>query len=157
MFAVLHCSFASVVSFCAVFHVIQFTTLWAYLIKLSRSKHANLRRRYNDDGIMANSSARYSQPDKCESTFKNWKRNWSSHSKRLSLSLQRDCHIRIKYTSHCTNTDSFWILVCLGLGSGQASLLSRSQSRSSIQSSSQTSGSCSSLLSSSACSCSSSA
>jgi len=43
----------------------------AYLIKLSRSKHTNLRRRYGDDGIMANSSARYFQLNKSESTFKN--------------------------------------------------------------------------------------
>lgn len=121
----------------------------AYLMKLSRSKLAYFRRRYNEEGIMANNSWRYRQPDKSDSTLINWKRNCSSQSKPLSLSLHKDCHIIRKYTSHCTSIVNFWVLVCFGEGSGQLSLLSTSQRKSSGKTSSQISGSCSSSLPSS--------
>ena len=130
-------------------HRLQHLEQTAYLMKLSRSKLAYFRRKYSEEGMMANNSWRYRQPDKSDDTLINWKINCSSQSKPLSLSLHKDCHIRRKYTSHCTSIVNFWVLVCFGEGSGQLSLLSTSQRKSSGEKSSQVSGSCSSSLPSS--------
>ena len=51
------------------------------------------------------------------------RKNWGKHSKPLSLSLQRDCHIRMKWTSHCTKAVNFWVLLCLGVGSRQVHIV----------------------------------
>ena len=118
----------------------------AYLVKLSRSKQANFRRRYNEEGMIPSNSWRYWQPDKSRSTLMNWKRNCKSHSRPLSLNLHNDCHTEMKYTSHWTSDVNFWVLVCFGEGSGQLSLLLTSARKSSSKTSSQISGSCSSPL-----------
>ena len=95
---------------------------------------------------MATNSEIFLHPDSSERTLKNWTRNCNSHSRPLSLSLLKDCHIRMKYTSHWTKVVSFCVLLLLGVGSGQGSLFSTSHNRSCKETSSQTSGSCSSSL-----------